>query len=322
MPEQPAARIGDMIMCPLQTPTPGGPVPHAVPPGMPIQPPGCPTVMIGNQLAARIGDMSMCVTPAGPVPNPIKLGAFPVPIGGQPAARMTDQATHPGSSISPPCCPTVLIGQAGTSGNPWAGLAACNAAAGGRTSGSSQQSNQNCGVESSRQVVNQATGGNVSEDTLLDTAMNNGWADRAATRADSGGTGPVGRQSILSNYGVPSTLQPQNMANIELAVAQGRGVITSHDAGLLWKDPNVHGGHAVLVTGVEYDADGNPKTVFINDTGNGKCMNSVPADQFQNSLRTGRDINITDNPIWQQSLGVWRWKVNITFMSACVLLLH
>lgn len=132
MPEQPAARIGDMIMCPLQTPTPGGPVPHAVPPGMPIQPPGCPTVMIGNQLAARIGDMSMCVTPAGPVPNPIKLGAFPVPVGGQPAARMTDQAAHPGSSISPPCCPTVLIGQAGTSGNRWASAVTCHNAAAGR----------------------------------------------------------------------------------------------------------------------------------------------------------------------------------------------
>ena len=87
------------------------------------------------------------------------------------------------------------------------------------------------------------------------------------------------------------------MANIERAVAQGRGVITSHNAGQLWGTAQT-GGHAVVVTGIEYDSDGNPTRVFINDTGNGQCMNPVPAERFQNSLRPGRDINVTDNPIW------------------------
>jgi phosphoribosyl-AMP cyclohydrolase len=115
--------------------------------------------------------------------------------------------------------------------------------------------------------------------------------------ADSGGTTPTERQSILSNNGVPSSLQTQNMENIERAVAEGRGVITSHNAGKLWGTTD-SGGHAVLVTGIEYDENGNPTRVFFNDTGTGHCMNSVPASQFQNSLRPGRQINVTNDPIW------------------------
>jgi len=292
---QPAARIGDMIVCPVPQATPAA-LPHAPPPGLPISSPGCPTVLIGGQPAARIGDQSMCVAPA-PTPNPVMRGAFPVRIGGSPAARLTDSGTHPGSMISPPCCPTVLIGLAGISGNIWAGQAACAAAAQGRTSGSTQQSYQNCGVESSRQIINQAKGKNISEDTLLNNAMGKGWADKMAIRADSGGTSSAGRNSILASEGVPSSLQPQTMANIQGAVAEGRGVITAHNAGKLWGTTQ-SGGHAVVVTGIEYDSDGNPTRVFINDTGSGQCMNAIPASQFQNSLLPGKKINVTSNPIW------------------------
>lgn len=78
---------------------------------------GLPTVLIGGQPAARMGDMHACpmVTPGvPPVPHvggPITLGSATVLIGGQPAARMGDMAT----CVGPPDtiaagCPTVLIG--------------------------------------------------------------------------------------------------------------------------------------------------------------------------------------------------------------------
>jgi len=78
---------------------------------------GYPTVLIGGQPAARLGDMHTCpmVTPAPvPVPHvggPISLGSATVLIGGQPAARMGDMAV----CVGPPDtvmsgCPTVLIG--------------------------------------------------------------------------------------------------------------------------------------------------------------------------------------------------------------------
>ena len=71
---QPAARVGDMHTCPMQTPA-VPPIPHV---GGPILPPGSPTVLIGNQPAARVGDMATCVGPP--------------------------------DTIIPPGCPTVIIG--------------------------------------------------------------------------------------------------------------------------------------------------------------------------------------------------------------------
>jgi uncharacterized Zn-binding protein involved in type VI secretion len=78
---------------------------------------GCPTVLIGNMPAARIGDMHTCpmVTPGvPPVPHvggPITMGSATVLIGNMPAARMGDMATCTGPPDTIAAgCPTVLIG--------------------------------------------------------------------------------------------------------------------------------------------------------------------------------------------------------------------
>ena len=97
---QPAARIGDMHVCPMVTPG-LPPVPHV---GGPIIGPGCPTVLIGGQPAAVVGDMCTCVGP----PDPIALGSVTVLIGGKPAVRMGDTTGHGGSITLG--LPTVLIG--------------------------------------------------------------------------------------------------------------------------------------------------------------------------------------------------------------------
>ena len=97
----PAARVGDMHTCPMQTPTPAGPVPHV---GGPILPPGCPTVLIASLPAARLGDQAFCVGP----PDCIAKGSATVLIGGMPAARMGDSTVHGGSIVAG--CPTVIIG--------------------------------------------------------------------------------------------------------------------------------------------------------------------------------------------------------------------
>ncbi len=78
---------------------------------------GCPTVLIGGQPAARLGDMHTCpmVTPGTPpvphVGGPILPPCQPtVLIGGMPAARVGDMAT----CVGPPDsivmgCVTVII---------------------------------------------------------------------------------------------------------------------------------------------------------------------------------------------------------------------
>ena len=93
----PAARLNDMHVCPAAN----GPQPHV---GGPILGPGCPTVMIGGQPAARVGDQAIC---SGP-PDVILQGSGTVLIGGQPAARMGDPTAHGGSIVVG--CPTVIIG--------------------------------------------------------------------------------------------------------------------------------------------------------------------------------------------------------------------
>lgn len=93
---QPAARLGDLTV-------------HG---GVIII--GCPTVLIGGQPAARVGDMHTCPMVTGLVPHvggPVAMGSATVLIGGMPAARVGDLVT----CVGPPDavamgCPTVLIG--------------------------------------------------------------------------------------------------------------------------------------------------------------------------------------------------------------------
>ncbi len=93
----PAARVGDMHVCPMIT----GLVPHV---GGPILPPGGIPVLIGGMPAARVSDMAVCVGP----PDVIALGSFTVLIGGMPAARLGDMTAHAGAIVMG--MPTVLIG--------------------------------------------------------------------------------------------------------------------------------------------------------------------------------------------------------------------
>lgn len=88
--KMPAARIGDMHMCPMVTPgTP--PIPHV---GGPIIGPGCPTVLIGKMPAVAMGDMAVCVGP----PSTILMG-----------------------------CPTVLVGPSGAGGGGGSGASTADA---------------------------------------------------------------------------------------------------------------------------------------------------------------------------------------------------
>jgi len=93
----PAARITDHHVCPKVEP---GPVPHV---GGPVVV-GEPTVHIGFQPAARVGDTLVCIGP----PDSVSQGEPTVLIGNKPAARLGDPTSHGGVIVAG--CPTVLIG--------------------------------------------------------------------------------------------------------------------------------------------------------------------------------------------------------------------
>lgn len=93
----PAARITDLHTCPKVEP---GPVPHV---GGPVIL-GEPTVLIGSEPAARVGDKLTCIGP----PDSVSQGEPSVLIGGKDAARLGDSTSHGGVIVKG--CPTVLIG--------------------------------------------------------------------------------------------------------------------------------------------------------------------------------------------------------------------
>lgn len=97
---QPAARVGDMHVCPMQTPG-VPPIPHV---GGPIMPGANVTVMIGGMPAATVGNMCTCVGP----PDSVIKGSATVLISGMPAARLGDTTAHGGTITVG--FPTVLIG--------------------------------------------------------------------------------------------------------------------------------------------------------------------------------------------------------------------
>ncbi len=100
---KPAARVGDMHVCPLFD----GPKPHV---GGPVMPPGAPTVLIGGMPAATAGTMCACAS----APDVATQGSTGVLIGGKPAVRMGDMTAHGGTIVMG--CFTVLIGETGSGG--------------------------------------------------------------------------------------------------------------------------------------------------------------------------------------------------------------
>lgn len=99
----PAARLGDMHVCPMWS----GPVPHV---GGPISGPCAPTVLTGGQPQAKISDLAVC---AGG-PDVLIMGSPTVLVNGMPAVRIGDLTAHGGTVVMG--LPTVLIGEAGMGG--------------------------------------------------------------------------------------------------------------------------------------------------------------------------------------------------------------
>ena len=96
----PAARVGDMHVCPMVTPG-VPPIPHV---GGPILPPCSVTVLTGGIPQARITDMCVCVGP----PDVNVKGSVTVLVNSLMAMRIGDMTAHGGTIVAG--LPTVLIG--------------------------------------------------------------------------------------------------------------------------------------------------------------------------------------------------------------------
>ena len=315
----PAARVTDFHQCNMPTPTP-----HV---GGPVLPPASPTVVTGFLPQARATDKCTC---AGP-PDFIVTGSGSVLIDGLNAARKTDRTMHQPAG-------TVMMGFASVDiGGPTVGVtlggvrsatSACAAAATTRIpapgavdnagnplpAGTTKQSYNNCGIESSRQIINTVSPPGITQEQLLTQATTTTGVPPGGSTAqplavtgsstyNSGGTWDWSQQAILQNNGVPSQMQAPTSANVTQGVAEGRGVIANLDASFIWGAGTPPGAwHAVLVTGAQYDANGNLLNLIINDTGNNppnNCGASYSAATIQSAMTAhGGNIVTTNNRVW------------------------
>lgn len=112
---------------------------------------------------------------------------------------------------------------------------------------------------------------------------------------NNGGTSAKTRQQILQHFGIKNELREASIDNIADAVSDGRGVIISVYAGMLyngWSD--YRDLHAIAVTSVKKDCHGNVLGFYVCDSGTGGIDNSKFYTTFQveNAL-SGRPMNVT-----------------------------
>lgn len=299
--------------------------------GGPIQPECAPTVEVNSKAQARATDALLCQGVSKK--NYIVTGSGTVEINGKMAARVTDRTMHPPAGTIDKGSANVEIGgptEGATLGSSEA-TAACEAAKCDRDTTATfpegdvnagklinptgvTQSYNNCGLESVRQIINRVRGeGGLSpltEDQLLShaTLSNRATYDPVDLRS-SGRSSPADQVALLQdNHIEASRVFAQAPAELAPQLAEGHGVVVSVWASDFWSEDEAKaanlapgtqtGSHVVLLTGIEYDDEGNPINAIVNDTGQGKCGQKVPLDRLDAALMKDNGQIVTKQPIW------------------------
>jgi len=159
-----------------------------------------------------------------------------------------------------------------------------------------QSTSNNCGCEVARQIIwGYGLAEPTEEEVLLD-AIDGGRAKRYDKESDkqhpdnwdvAGGTKAGGRQGIINDWGGASAPPTENVLpsqhDVVSALAEGHPVILPV---LNWDG----GKHVVLATGVEFDAQGRPVAIYVNDSDGavGGCGVRIPLDSIR--------LDTTDTP--------------------------
>lgn len=220
------------------------------------------------------------------------MGSGTVLIGCMPAARLFDKTAHGGSIVFG--AGTVLIGDF--------------AAIGSRKVFPGRQHYGNCGIQSSKQIIHQATGANPNEDVILSVALSGGYAENNIINSKRGSTGATGRQGLLQEYNVSSiVIDKPNKDDLAAALKEDKGIIANVDAGKLWNDPEYVGsGHAIVIIEGDFNEKGELTHVYINDTGTAQQGRRLSINDMLEAMRARQNdkgissyqINVTTDPIW------------------------
>lgn len=265
----------------------------------------------GVALVAIGNDMTVCLS-CGAIAW-VVTGSSSVFINGQPVARKTDLIAHESSAQGEITTgsPTVFLGGArfgATTGSPNEAAKLCEQMKTGRVGNSSRQTKENCGIEACRMIIERA--GNPSckgksESDLLTQST-------PARRSDDGRTSSLDQQRILLGSGVnlrtvdySETVTSPSRDSLASDINSNRGVITAHDTNTFYGGSGSAAtgtrasSHSVMVTGIQWGADGTPEEYIVNDTAdvNG-CGKHVSASAFERSLLPNTPAQVTNKPIW------------------------
>ena len=139
-----------------------------------------------------------------------------------------------------------------------------------------------------------------SSNSLFGNLCQTGYSDPRM----NGGTSPKDRQEILSHFGIDSgifqlthnddgSISDDSITQIADRVSEGRGVVLSVHADILWHDApvGVDDYHAITVTSVKKDQNGNALGFYVCDSAMGGTS-YYPAAKIQRAL-TGAPMNVT-----------------------------
>lgn len=165
-----------------------------------------------------------------------------------------------------------------------------------------------CGLVSVENVLRMA-GVKITEAEIVEYARTHiGKGERMLcttnnTPGRNGGTYPEDRQAILRHFGIESTIEKYSLDTMASAVEQGRGVIVSVDANVLWHGISVadKAYHAVTVTSIQRDkATGEITGVYVCDSGARGSSSAVlvPVEKMTYALENGTGkMNVTSTII-------------------------
>lgn len=121
-----------------------------------------------------------------------------------------------------------------------------------------------CDVICEKGIICKQKGIDVEESELMEMAVDRGWAtsDGRIYERDMG--------KMLNEYGIATEQWATNSANIEAIkneLLNGNDVIVGVDLGVLYDNNSYKElGHAIRVTGIETNSDGEVSRVFVNDS--------------------------------------------------------
>ncbi|MBN1922752.1 MAG: hypothetical protein JW892_16000 [Anaerolineae bacterium] len=126
------------------------------------------------------------------------------------------------------------------------------------------QSGDTCATVAQEGIIEKRTGVDYGEEALAQEAYDQGWTD------EFGGTYPQDMGNLLEAHDISTQRWLDGSADAETLkeqLSQGKDLMAAVDMGALYQDEAYAGaGHAVWVTGLETDAEGQVTNVTVNDS--------------------------------------------------------